>query len=154
LCKDGDKYWHIDNIIKAYFLAWSMHGNIWKKDTKDWHSLKEKDIRFLKNISSKIGHCPSVLYSISKLLTDIGSSYLNDEIGWISIILKNNKNLYADELESDTIFHIENLVRKYILQNNIEIKTKKVKKNEVLEILNFLIEKGSAVGYMLRERIL
>ena len=30
----------------------------------------------------------------------------------------------------------------------------KVKKNEVLEILNFLVEKGSAVGYMLRERIL
>ena len=154
LCKDGDKYWHIDNIIKAYFLAWSTHGDIWRGDSKDWHSLNEKDIRFLKNISSRIGHCPSVLYSISKLLTDIGSPYLNDGIGWIAIILKGNKNLLTDELESDTIFHIQNLVRKYILENNMKIKKEKTKKNEVLEILNFLIERGSAIGYMLRERIL
>lgn len=50
--------------------------------------------------------------------------------------------------------YICDLVRKYILQNNMKIKTEKVKKNEVLDILNFLVERGSAIGYMLRDRIL
>ena len=34
------------------------------------------------------------------------------------------------------------------------IKKELLKKQELLEVLNFLVEKGSAIGYMLRERIL
>ena len=153
ISKDRE-YGYIDNIIQTYLLAWSPYGAIWKESAKEWHSLKEKDKRFFKRISNEIGHCPSTLYSISKLLTGIGSSYLNDGIGWISTMIKNNKNLLTDKLEPDTIFHIENLTRSYILQNSEKIKKEKVKKEEVLEILNFLVEKGSAIGYMLRERVL
>ena len=154
LCKDRDSYGYIKQIIKAYLLVWGSYGAIWKESAKEWHSLKEKDKRFFKRISNEIGHCPSTLYSISKLLTGIGSSYLNDGIGWISTMIKNNKNLLTDKLEPNTIFHIENLTRNYILQNSEKIKKEKVKKEEVLAILNFLVEKGSAIGYMLRERVL
>ncbi len=59
-----------------------------------------------------------------------------------------------DTNESKPKIEIENLARKYILENNKLIKKDKMKKNEVLEILNFLVEKGSAIGYMPRERIL
>lgn len=54
-------------------------------------------------MSEKIGHCPSALYAISKLLNDIGSSYLNDGVSWISDILKNNKNLLNAKLETNTV---------------------------------------------------
>ena len=153
ICKDGE-YSYTDKIIQTYLLAWSPSGAIWKEKSKDWHSLKERDKRFFKKISKKIGHCTSTLYSISKLLTGIGSSYLNDGIGWISYMVKNDKNLLTDELEPNTVFNLEIITRKYVLQNSQEIKKQKVKKEELLEVLNFLVKKGSAIGYMLRERVL
>jgi len=57
-------------------------------------------------------------------------------------------------LEPNTIFNLEIITRKYVLQNSQEIKKSKFKKEEILELLNFLVEKGSAIGYMLRERVL
>ena len=102
----------------------------------------------------KIGHCPSALYSISKLLNDIGSSYLNDGVSWISDVLKNNRNLLNVKLGTNTVYYLETLVKKYIYENRQEIKKTTKLKQEVLIILNFLIEKGSVVGYILRESIL
>jgi hypothetical protein len=49
---------------------------------------------------------------------------------------------------------LENLIRKYIYKNREKIRKTQKLKGEVLIILNFLIEKGSVVGYMLRENIL
>jgi len=155
LCKDGDSYWYVDRVIYSYLLARTSHNrNIWQPKAKEGHTFKERDKRFFKKMSQKIGHCPSTLYAISKLLTDIGSPYLDDGIGWISFMVKSNKNLLTDKLEPDTIYNIESITRKYILENSQKIKEEKAKKQEILEILNFLVEKGSAIGYMLRERIL
>ena len=71
ICKDGDGYWYIDKIIKSYLFAQIP----WKETAKEWHSLRDSNKRFFKEISQKIGHCPSTLYALSKLLNDIGSSY-------------------------------------------------------------------------------
>ncbi|MBW6488912.1 AVAST type 4 anti-phage nuclease Avs4 [Sulfurimonas sp.] len=153
-CKDGDKYRHIDQVIKVYLLTWGQYGAIWKDTAKEWHSLKDKDIRYFKKLTKKIGHCPSVLYSISKLLTSIASKYQNDGISWVADVIKNNSNLSNDKLESNTVFHLENLIRKYVFIQGEQIKKERKIKNDVLAILNFLVEKGSAVAYMLREKVL
>lgn len=154
ICKDGEKYSDVKQIIKAYLLAQGRYGSIWKDTAQEWHSLKDKDVRFFKKLTKQIGHCPSMLYSISKLLTGIGSAYLNEGISWIADLLRNNSNLSNDKLEPDTAFHLENLIRKYIFLQSVKIKTDKKIKDDVLTILNFLVEKGSAVAYMLREKVL
>ena len=154
ICKEGEGYRDIDQIVKVYFLAWGKYGAIWNDTAKEWHSLKDKDIRFFKKLTKKIGHGPSVVYSISKLLTGIGSAYLNEGISWIADLLRNNSNLSNDKLESDTVFHLENLIRKYVFLQSSKIKKDRKTKDDVLTILNFLVEKGSAVAYMLREKIL
>lgn len=150
LCKDGDKHWRIEKIIKSYLFAQTP----WNETTTDWHTLKDNNKRFFGEIVKSIGHCSSVLYSISKLLNGIGSKYLNYGISWISEILNDNKNLWADKLETNTIYYLENLVKKYIYKNREKIRKMKKLKQDVLVILDFLIEKGSVVGYMLRENIL
>ena len=150
LCKDGDGYGYIDKIVKSYLFAQTP----WKRTATEWHTLKNENKRFFKKMSEKIGQCPSALYAISKLLNDIGSSYLNDGISWISNILQNNKNLLNAKLETNTVYYLENLVKKYIYDNRKKIKKTKKLKQEVLIILDFLIEKGSVVGYILRENIL
>ena len=118
-----------------------------------WHTLGDGDKRFLKEISQEIGHCPSTLYSISRLLNGIGSHYLDDGILWISDMLTNNQNLLAAELKKNTVYHMENVTRKYIYKNQTKIRGSKELKEKILVLLNFLIEKGSVIGYMLRERI-
>ena len=58
------------------------------------------------------------------------------------------------DLETNTIYYIENIIRKYIFKNHNKIKTSIHLKNNIINILNFLIEKGSVTGYLLREDIL
>ena len=150
ICKNGDNYWYTEQIVKSYLFATVP----WKETTTSWHTLKERDKSFFKEISQKIGHCPSALYSILKLLNDIGSPYIDDGIIWVSKILKNNKSLYTAKLEVNTIYYLEKNIRKCIYKNRETIKKTKKLKDDVLIILDFLIEKGSVVGYILRENIL
>ncbi len=150
LGKGGDRPWYTSKIIKSYLFAM----NQWKETANDWHTLNDSDKRFFKKISEEIGNCPSVLYSISKLLYGIGSIYLQDGISWISGMMNKNQNLWTDKLEVDTTYYLENVMKKFIYNYREKIKTTKKIKDEVLVILNFLIEKGSVVGYLLREIVL
>lgn len=149
ICR-SKRFYYIKEIVHNYLLAWPY----WKEDAKKWHTLKEREKLFFKKVSEDIGHHPSVLYSLSKILNDIGSNFIEDGIVWISNILQNNANLLSKELETNTIFYLENIVRRYILTNRQKIKTSIQIKNQVIVILNFLAEKGSVMGYLLRENIL
>ena len=150
LYKNRSSYNYAKEVIHNYLLAWPY----WKKDVKEWHTLKEREKLFFRKVAKDMGYHPSVLYSLSKILNDIGSNFLEDGILWISGILQEDNNLLHEELEINTIYYIENLVRRYILTNRREVRTKQKIKDEVLVILNFLIERGSVTGYLLRESIL
>lgn len=149
LCENGEN-WKTEKIIKSYLFA----DIYWKEGATEWRTFKETDKRFFKKITENIGHCPSVLYSISKLLNSIGSIYLDDGVLWISRMLNVNKNLWLDELDKNTVYYLENLVRKYVYINREKLRRNTQLKNDFLIILDFLIEKESVVGYMLRESIL
>lgn len=140
----------MDRIIKSYLFAQSP----WKETATDWHTFKECNSRFFADIAKNIGHCPSTLYSLAKSLNDIASRYLNSGISWLSGMLTRNKNLWTDKLATNTLYHLENLVRKYIYKEREKIRRTRKLKDEVLVILDFLVEKGSVVGYILRENIL
>lgn len=150
VCKDKNDNWYTDRVVKNYLFAHPW----WEESVTSWHTLKNRDKRFLKEISQEIGHYPSTLYSISKLLNGIGSNYLDDGILWISDMLTNNQNLFAAKLEKNTVYYMENVAREYVYKNRTKIKENKELKQRVLVLLNFLIEKGSVIGYMLRERII
>lgn len=150
LCEKGDGYWYVDKIIKSYLFA----QNSWKESATEWHTFKDNEKRFFREISENIGHCAPTLYAISKLLNGIGSAYVEDGIQWLSSMLVKNKNLLNAKLEVNTLYYIENLARKYIYRHRTKIKGNKKLKEEVLVILDFLIAKGSVVGYILRESII
>jgi hypothetical protein len=150
LCKDGEDRWCRSEIIRSYLFA----SLSWNEKAKEWHTLKIENSKFLKSITENLGHCPSTLYSISKLLNGIGSIYLNNGILWISEMIKNNINLQEEELEVNTVYYLENITRKYIFENQEKIKRIKTLKQDILIILDFLVNKESVIGYMLRENIL
>lgn len=149
ICRRGDRHWDVEKIVRNYLFA----QEFWDDSAKEWHTLKDDNKRFFREISKGIGHCPSVLYAISKLLNGIGSQYLDDGVDWISYMLANNKVLVDSKLEVNTIYYMESLVRRYVFENREKIKKTKSTKDSLLLILDYLIEKGSVVGYMLRESI-
>lgn len=150
LCKDGDSYWYVGRIIKSYLFAKSP----WEETTNDWHTLKDSNSQFFAEIAKKIGHCPSTLYAVAKSLNGVASRYLIPGIAWLSGMLALNKKLSAAKIETDTIFYLESIVRKYIYKEREGIRRAKQSKEEILVILEFLVEKGSVIGYILRENIL
>ncbi|GAB3012493.1 hypothetical protein GCM10027051_14360 [Niabella terrae] len=52
-----------------------------------------------------IGHHPEVLYSISKLLNEVGSTYLNEGLHWISGMLSRHESLYNAKVQPNTIYY-------------------------------------------------
>lgn len=134
-------------VIHNYLLAW----NNWKNTAVNWHSLKEKEKIFYKKIVKDLGNHPSVLDSIAKFLNEIGTEFLNEGVFWISDMIIRNMN---SKLETNTVFYIEKLTRKYIYLNRNKVKTEIKIKNKILIVLNFLIERGSVNAYLVREDIL
>jgi hypothetical protein len=137
-------------VIYNYLLA----GGYWREDAREWHTLKDREKSFFKKVSEDMGSSPSVLYSLAKLLTDIGSGFKDDGIFWISEMLKNNPGLSSKELEVNTVYYLENLVRSYIFKNHHKVRTTLRLKNQIMIILDFLLEKGSVTAHLLREDIL
>ena len=150
ICKTDNHHHYTKGIIYNYLLA----GPYWEENIKEWHSLKAREKIFFKKVSEDLGHFPPVLYSISKILNDIGSDFLEDGVLWLSDMLSKNRNLLSDQLEVNTIYYLENIVRKYILSNRQKIRTTLQIKQAVVNILNYLVARGSATGYLLRENIL
>ena len=95
-----------------------------------------------------------MLYSLSKLLNEIGTGFVEDGIAWICGIIERTPDLASRELEVNTVYYLENLIRRYLLQNRHKVRTIPQIQHRVLTILNFLLEKGSATAYLLREDIL
>jgi hypothetical protein len=148
--KQPGAYHYSKEIIRTYLLAWSY----WSQDITEWHSLKEREKAFFYKVAVDMGHSPTVLYSISKILNNIASNYLEDGISWLNTMIQNNKALSTEELDTNTIYYVENLVRRYILKNRQKIKATIQIRNQIITILNFLVEEGSSTGYLLREIIL
>lgn len=150
LAKGKGSKFYSKEIIRNYLLA----GDYWREDAREWHTLKDREKSFFKKVSEDIGSSPSVLYSLAKLLTDIGSAFRDDGILWISDMIKNNPGLSSKELEVNTVYYLENLVRSYIFKNHHKVRTTLRLKNQIMIILDFLLEKGSVTAYLLREDIL
>lgn len=148
-CKSGAGL-HSSTTIHNYLLAWPW----WRSDVKEWHSLKEREKGFFKRVAQDIGDHPAVLYSLAKLLNEIGAAFAADGIFWISAIFERHPDFRDKELETNTIYYLENLIRSYVLLNREKVRTTPQMKSTVLTILNFLVEKGSVTAYLTREYIL
>jgi len=149
VCKNPYGF-HLNKVVTSYLLAWQW----WREGIIEWHSLKEENISFYENVAKDLGHNPNVLYSISKVLNSIGSKFLDDGINWIYTIISLNESLKLNDLESNTLYYLEKLIRKFIFINKEKIKQELRLKNKIISILEFMIERGSVCGYLLREGVL
>jgi hypothetical protein len=144
---DPNRY--LDSIIHNYLLAWSW----WNDTAKEWHTLKPKDAAFFKKACEEIGNHPAVLYSISKLLNEVGAPFLNEGIHWIVDMISKHKNLIGEEIHPNTIYYLNLIARRFVYLNRTKIKANRMLRNNVLILLDYLFAKGSVSGYLLREEV-
>jgi len=149
VCINSHSY-HLSGVVKSFLFAWDR----WREDAKEWHSLKENNLSLYANIAKDLGYNHAVLYSITKILNSIGSKYIKEGIEWIYTIISTNNSLEMGDLESITLYYLEKDMRKYIFMNKEQIKKEIRLKTKVIPILDFMIERGSIQGYLLRESIL
>jgi hypothetical protein len=149
LCSYPRDY-YLKEIIINYLFAWRW----WREGIEEWRSLKKENLSLYTNASKEIGNIPAVLYSIVKVLNSIGANFKDEGVEWIYTIVSNNKSLHLDDLESNTLYYLEKFLRKYVFINRQKIKEEIKLKNKIIPILDFMIERGSIHGYLLRESIL
>ena len=140
---------HLNEIITNYLLAWPWWG-----DSKEWRSLRQKDTAFFQKVSAEMGQHPTVLYSIAKLLNQIGAPFLEQGIFWIADMLSENPTLQRKQLRPDTIYYLERAARRFVYLNRTKLKTNYMLRSRLVILLDFLVEKGSVNGYLLREDVL
>lgn len=149
ICNSSNQF-YLDKVTISYLLAWRW----WRDGIEEWHSLQKRKLSLYANIAKDSGHNSAVLYSIARVLNTIGSKFAKEGVDWIHTIISNNTSLEIGDLESNTLYYLERFMRKFIFMNKQQIKQEIRLKNKIVPILEFMIERGSIHGYLLRESIL
>lgn len=139
------------NVLTEFLLA----GPFWKEKITSWHSLREDCILFYKASVIRMGAHPAVLYSIGRILNGIGAKvFFESGVEWLSDIISNNPQLRQASLPINTVYYIEEYMYRYVYQHLYSFKSNPLRKREVLNVLNFLVDVGSSFGFLLREDII
>ena len=140
-----------EELIKNYLLA----GIPWAEKMTFWDSLKPEKANFYRKAAIRIGYHPVVLYSISYILNSIGKDTFSKEgVEWLSMIMKNNPHLKKAELPVNTQYFIEEYMNTRIKKEKFTLRTNEHRRKQVMIILDFLVERGSTVGFGMREEVI
>ncbi len=137
-----------DELITTYMLA----SPWWKEGIKEWHTLRQEDSNFFATAVTKIGYHPAVLYSVTHILNSVGFIYANEGVKWLATLILNNSHLCTCDLLTNTLYYLEEYVQQFCNNNRNNIKRNAEIKNALATVLNFLVDRGSTCGYMLREQ--
>lgn len=138
-----------ESILTEYMLA----SYIWEKKAKEWHSLSCAQTNFYKKVSSDLGFHKATLHGIVHLLNSIGTCFFDYGVDWISCIVKDNPWLEKQSLMINTMFYLERYMVDITDRWQSKIKREKATKEKIMCILNFMVEQGSTVGFMLRDEL-
>ena len=140
-----------EDIIVTYLLCnLEMDvGNI------GFQSIRSKMCSFFTIISARLGFTPTIILAISKMLNTSGKGiFENEGVTWLSGIISNNPNLSEASLHTNTIYYLEEYILSYVKKMNFSFRTNTDAKKKAMIILDYLVSKGSTLGFLLREEIL
>ena len=131
-------------MISAIFL-----GNYWKQEIRHWRSLEG----YSENIDSLFEDLPSsstILDTYIRFLYEIGEQSLPDAFILIAERLKEGDPKQMME-KGNTVFHLEDLLQRYVYWRPLELKHQKDLREAVLFLLDSLIEIGSSAAFRMRD---
>ena len=110
---------------------------------------KRQAILFYSNISKDLKFM-DILGIMSKIIIDL---FIDESVEWICNLIDDDK-LMEEPLDHNTKYYLELYVKTYVIKNWKVVKTNNMKYNQLLDILNYLIKKGSVFSFHFRESIL
>ena len=141
----------IGNVLTEYLLA----GPEWREGIKTWHFLREDCAVFYKTTVNRTGAHPAILYSVGRVLNSIGSQvFFEAGVEWLSDIISNTPQLRQTALPTNTIYYVEEYMYRYVQKRLYRFKSDALRKRKVLNVLDFLVNRGSPLGFLLREDII
>lgn len=159
--KKVDDYKNVDLAVNIGYgfedvLVTFLLGNpFWGEGVTEWHSLKTQNSIFYTVVAKRLGYNPTTLFSITKVLYTVGKNlFKEDGINWLSDIIRNNPHLYKKPLPENTLFYIEEYIFSYVKEHATAFQTNLVLKKKAVIVLDFLVERGSTMGFLLREEII
>lgn len=145
----------IDHGIGEMLAEYLLAGPRWKKGVTAWHSLHGENAIFYKTIVNRMGSHPAILYSIGRLLNGIGTdTFFENGVEWLSDIVSRNPHLHQVTLPTNTIYYIEEYMYRYVHKKLYAFKSDPLRKHQVINVLNFLVDSGSSFGFLLREELI
>lgn len=124
----------------------------WSSTADDWAPLKNKKFYYRDLIQNLGGHD---IKSVVRLLSGIGTkTLLPDGLMWLESVL-NSSTKYLQELnDSDTFFYAERLILRAYNLHQKNIKSMPELRKSYLFLLDNLINIGSSLAFIIRERII
>ncbi|MBR5683229.1 MAG: hypothetical protein IKW96_08125 [Ruminococcus sp.] len=159
--KNVDDYKSINTVVHIGYgyedvlATYLLYSPFWKENTTHWHSLKPQNNTFYFAVANRLGYNPTILFAISQVLNTVGkTTFIETGIDWINDIITNNPHLYVKTLPDNTLYYIEEYIFSYMNTHVDTIQTSIPIKRKVVKILDFLISKGSTMGFLLKEELI
>lgn len=136
----------LGSVLTVYLLAFT--------DAKSWRSLRKKASIFYQEAVSRTSSAVT-LYAIGRVLNTLGTDIFFDHgVEWLSDIVRNRSELQNIPLPVNTVYYIEEYMYRYVKKQIYALKSDLKCRQRVFNVLNFLVNKGSFPGFMLREEII
>lgn len=159
---DADRFWMIWNEYRDLLpelLKWGNSQQLrnyllniqWKDGIKEWRCLRPGDIDFFDFVAENSSGNAKALECIVKDLTNIAYNYQTEGMEWISKIVLNHSSLNL--AETNTLFYLEQVMMEYVYANKMKIRQTPALLEQVRVVLNFMVNKSSVTGFVLRDMV-
>lgn len=139
-------------VIKCLHL---LANPYWREGITQWHSLKVNNSSFYLAAANRTGYDPTTLFSVSYVLNTVGKTpFKAAGLDMLHIIIKNNHHLYQRSLIDNTLFYIEEYILSFVTEQTELLQVDASVKKKVVDVLDFLVARGSTMGYLLREEMI
>lgn len=144
--KNSSSY-DFDGVIATYCFAWDY----WGEKQKKWVGFKIQHLSFFDKVVKDIGFLPVTLESIARFIGSIGYSFTKEGVSWVAALISENDYLVYAQLHSNTIYYLEEMILKVSKEYLNDVKKDSILRGKILIIVNFLISRGSTIGFLVRE---
>ena len=160
----NDKFWYIWNELYDKIKKTNSHIPYYEEiienyllieyNSQKWENLKIENLDFYDKISKDLKKNPVILLSISKMLNLTEKNEIKKKGRyWIYSIVSKNNGLRLKHQKEETIGYLEKFIKEYKEKNVKKIKEDKSEKDRLIEILDFMIERGSNDASLLKDSI-
>lgn len=144
--KNNSSY-DFDGVIATYCFAWSF----WGEKQKEWVGFKIQHLSFFDKVVKDLGFLAETLEAVAKFINSIGHSFTKEGVSWVATLISENDHLVHAQLHSNTIYYLEEMILRVSKEHLNDVKKDSVLRGKILIIVNFLISRGSTIGFLIRE---